>query len=107
MKKLKTISLVIITLTLLGSISYANSKLPDNVIKVKTNDKANEVNITNNSDWAIDVYTIYAIDGTMISTGIISNQQQSINISDLESGIYFLTLYTKNQELLTKKIVLK
>lgn len=109
MRIVKVFSLMMLTMVILGISNpvYCNIDLPKSNIKIETNNDAHKINITNNTNWTIDVYTIFSMDGSIVSSGIISNTEQSINVSELNSGIYFITLYTKNQELITKKLIVK
>lgn len=49
-------------------------------------------------------FSLISINGQILKDGIISNSSESINIKELDNGIYFLKIYTKD-DISTQKII--
>ncbi len=77
----------------------------EDLISIAPNPIKNYLSIQNSNSIVIDSIKISDANGRLVST-FVSNQifDNQINISDLNSGIYFITLYSKEGSV-TKKIV--
>jgi len=89
-----------ITITNLGTLSINEVSLEDS-FSIFPN-PANEFIIINNTDW-IKSKTLYSITGQLIKQE--SNQNEKIDVSNLQQGIYLLEIETTNNQKVTKKIV--
>lgn len=63
------------------------------------------INISNND--AIDVARLYSIDGRMIEHHILQNQMETIDVSELPSGMYILHGYAEGELVGIRKISVK
>jgi len=82
-----------------------NLSLVDNNIDVYPNPSKDIVYIKNNSNNNLNI-DVLDITGSFIKTVTISNGQNRIDVSDLQSGIYLLK-YLKESQIYTKKLVVK
>nr|WP_255785382.1 T9SS type A sorting domain-containing protein [Membranihabitans maritimus] len=84
--------------------SKANQKINRN-ISIFPNPSSSELYIKAPANIQISHWQLYDISGKLIRRNTINSS--SISIYDLRSGIYFLSLYQKNQYIGTYKIIKK
>lgn len=89
-----------ITITNLATLSINEVSLEDS-FSIYPN-PANDFIIINNTDW-IKSKTIYSITGQLVKKE--ANQNEKIDISNLQQGLYLLEIETTNNQKVTKKIV--
>lgn len=89
-----------ITITNLATLSINEVSLED-YFSIYPN-PANDFIIINNTDW-IKNKTLYSITGQFIKQE--GNQNEKIDISNLQQGVYLLEIETTNNQKVTKKIL--
>jgi len=89
-----------ITITNLATLGINEVSL-ENSFSIYPN-PANDFIIINNTDW-IKSKTIYSITGQLVKKE--TNQNEKIDISNLQQGVYLLEIETTNNQKVTKKIV--
>jgi hypothetical protein len=97
---LTSIKSKLITITNLATLSINEVSLEDS-FSIYPN-PANDFIIINNTNW-IKSKTLYSITGQLIKQE--NNQNEKIDISNLQQGLYLLEIETTNNQKVTKKIV--
>ena len=67
----------------------------------------NTINISVNDPQTIDKFIIMNGSGKVVKTEKLTHQNNSIDISDLAIGIYFIKIINKNESYLTEKLIVK
>ena len=70
-------------------------------LTIHPNPVADELSIA--SPVQLETYAVYNTLGQLMQSGMLEGN--TVNVSKLNSGIYFLTLYTKDQKFRTEKII--
>lgn len=70
-----------------------------NLIQIYPNPAEDFISITNQSEWSIDNISIYSIDGSKVKELQTLNENQKIDVSNLQSGLYLIIIQTNNQTL--------
>lgn len=89
-----------ITITNLGTLSIQETSLADR-FTIYPN-PANDFIVINNPNW-IKNKTIYSITGQLVKKE--NNQNEKIDISDLQQGVYLLEIETNENQKVMKKII--
>lgn len=76
----------------------------DNLIRLYPNPASTILNIENDSTLAIDAITIYSINGSVLREVQNGQNLETISVSDLASGIYFVKIKC-NDSIVTKKFI--
>ncbi|WP_298507818.1 T9SS type A sorting domain-containing protein [uncultured Kordia sp.] len=98
---------------------YRNVKIYENTILSTTefpdlnafinmypNPAQNEITIASNNRVVLERMSIVDINGKMIKTVKLKNQvQNNVSIDDLASGVYFITIQSKDGKTATKKLI--
>ena len=74
-------------------------------ILVYPNPAKDMVNIRNLSEWSINQYTIADMTGKVVKNGVGTKEVFSVDISDLNSGIYTIQLSTANGYVVKKVVI--
>lgn len=74
-------------------------------VKIYPNPATNELNIS--SDEEIKSITIYNIQGAMIAELNPNSAFSNLNISNYQTGLYFVKILTENDEMVTMKLIKK
>lgn len=74
-------------------------------LTVSPNPSTDQIRI--DADVVIDQVRIYSLDGKLVLEEFILNENDPIDLSQLEAGIYSLVATTKENEIVSKKIVKK
>lgn len=69
------------------------------LIQIYPNPAENFISIANQSEWSIDKVSIYAINGSKVKEVNSFNNNQTIDVSTLQSGLYLISIQTNNQTL--------
>ena len=69
------------------------------LIQIYPNPAENFISIANQSEWSIDKISIYAINGSKVKEVNNFNNNQTIDVSTLQSGLYLISIQTNNQTL--------
>lgn len=80
----------------------STSDFTENVLELYPNPVSENLIVTGISQSEIGQYEVIAVDGTRALQGILKDR--SINVSELEAGIYFLKLHTQKSNNLIKFI---
>lgn len=75
-----------------------------NLIKIYPNPAENFISIANQSEWSIDKVSIYSINGSKVIELNSVNENQKIDVSNLQSGLYLINIQTNNKNLSYKFI---
>lgn len=78
----------------------------ENSIKLSPNPADSILTIETQTPRANYQYEIYHLDGRLLQKGQ-SQQDGNINVAHLQEGIYLVNLYTKNELVLSQKVVIK
>ena len=91
-----------------GELAVAGNEINANAVSVYPNPANAEVTLTKNQEISLEAVTIYDVTGRLIdSVGLNKmGQSKTIDISQLQSGIYFLRIKGENA-ILTKQLVKK
>jgi len=81
------------------------SNILDGEISIFPNPVSSELRINYNNNVTINSISISNVNGKVVKQ-IINQQVNTIDVSDLESGVYFINFKT-NQEQVTKKIIIQ
>jgi len=91
------------------ALNLGNSLSEYNVIDYSTsvypNPSNNFISI-NNSNFIIDNINLYSVAGKLVKSQKVNSMHTNLNVTDLESGIYFLNIYSNNS-IIKRKIVVK
>jgi hypothetical protein len=68
-------------------------------ISIYPNPAINVININNLSTFSIDNFKIFTINGSLIKELKNSDSYQNIDVSQLQSGVYFISIEVNNQKL--------
>jgi hypothetical protein len=68
-------------------------------ISIYPNPANNLININNLSTFSIDNFKIFTINGSLIKELKNSDSYQNIDVSQLQSGVYFIYIEVNNQKL--------
>lgn len=74
-------------------------------VKIYPNPATNELNIS--SDEEIKTITIYNLQGAMIAELNPNSAFSNLNISNYQTGLYFVKILTENDEVVTMKLIKK
>jgi hypothetical protein len=69
------------------------------LIQIYPNPAENFISIANQSEWSIDKISIYAINGSKVKEVNNFNNNQTIDVSTLQSGLYLINIQMNNQNL--------
>lgn len=69
------------------------------LIQIYPNPAESFISIANQSEWSIDKVSIYAINGSKVKEVSSFNNNQTIDVSSLQSGLYLISIQTNNQTL--------
>ena len=91
------------------ALNLGNALSEYNVIDYSTSvypNPSNNVISINNSNFIIDNINLYSISGKLVKSQKVNSMQTNLNVTNLESGIYFLNIYSNNS-IIKRKIIVK
>ncbi len=79
---------------------------PEIGFNIYPNPTSGDININSNIEFHNADYKIYSMIGQYVSNGILKNNTESISVSNLQTGIYFLSI-TDGERTYSQKFVVK
>ncbi|HMN32603.1 MAG TPA: T9SS type A sorting domain-containing protein [Chitinophagaceae bacterium] len=77
-----------------------------NQVNVFPNPATTQIHIQNNSQESIENAIVFDIFGHTIQSVNLSQHNQTLNVSNLTNGIYFISFYNQNRNISTQKFVI-
>lgn len=81
------------------ALSLTDESQLKRAISIYPNPANNVININNLSTFSIDNFKIFTINGSLIKELKNSDSYQNIDVSQLQSGVYFISIEVNNQKL--------
>ncbi|HET8861297.1 T9SS type A sorting domain-containing protein [Marivirga sp.] len=92
------------TTTVANRLITSNSNVIQDEIKIYPNPATDFVNV-NSAHVDFQILQVYSTNGVLVRKYDLKSDNNEINISDLESGIYLFQLQAKNGRMISKRII--